>query len=268
MSIWQVLILSLVQGITEFLPVSSSGHLILLPKFFNWADQGLAFDTIMHLATLLAVIIFFRKKIWRLVTAVLNPKKNLEKIIDRKLAWLILLASLPAGFFGFFLADFVDLHLRSSFLVALNLIFWAVILFVAEKYNFKFENKKNLKDLNWKDSLFIGFFQACALIPGTSRSGSTISAALFDKISKKDAIEFSFLIGIPIIAGAGLTQLFDLVKNGLENISVFLLGLGFLIAFISGLLAIKFLLQIVEKFGFLPFVIYRIFLAIVILFVL
>lgn len=265
MTIWQVLILSFVQGIAEFLPISSSGHLILIPKFFNWIDQGLVFDTMMHLATLLAVIVFFRKKIFLLLKSFFSRSRDLEIIKNKKLAYFILIAIVPAGLAGFLFEDSIELYFRSATLVAINLIFWALILFLADKYNSKLNNKKDILKISWKDSVFIGLAQVLALIPGTSRSGITISAGLFNKIKKEDAIEFSFLISIPLIAGAGLLQLIDLFKNGLGNISFFLLFLGFSVAFLSGLLAIKFLLEIIKRWSFLPFVIYRIILAIIIL---
>jgi undecaprenyl-diphosphatase len=245
--------------------VSSSGHLILIPSFFHWQDQGLAFDTILHLATLLAVLLFFRKRIFLLLKSFFSRKKDEELLKNRKLAWLIIFATIPAALLGFYFENYIDLYFRSSKIVAFNLIFWGLVLFLAEKYSLKLKQKKELKNITWKDSIFIGLAQALSLVPGTSRSGITISTGLFSKINKKDAIEFSFLLSIPVIAGAGFLQIIDLYKNGLNNLPLYLLIIGFLVAFLSGYLAIKFLLKIVEKWGFLPFVIYRFLLGFLIL---
>lgn len=265
MSFFQVITLAFIQGISEFLPVSSSGHLIFIPKILSWQDQGLAFDTIMHLATLLAVILFFRKRILTILKSFFSKSKEEYVLKNKKIAYLILVATLPAVFFGFLFENYIDSYFRSSYIVAFNLIFWAIVLFFADYFNRKIEQRKTIENISLKNSIFIGFAQALALLPGTSRSGITISAGLFSKFNKQDAIEFSFLLSIPVIAGAGLLQIIKLFKNGLGDISLLSLSLGFLVAFLSGLLAIKFLLEIVRKWNFLPFVIYRIILGLSIL---
>ncbi len=262
MDIIQAILLGLIQGLTEFLPISSSGHLILAPILFGFEDQGLAMDVMLHLATLLAIFIFFRDDLLKLLKGLLGIGQDDDY---RRLAWCIVIASFPAGIAGLLLADWIEANLRNATFVACNLIFWSLVFFVADRYA---RNKKDgpMEKMGWKPILFIGFAQALALLPGTSRSGITIAAGLFSKLSPVNAARFSFLLGAPIILAAGLHETLSSIKNpeallfsGME------LFVAFTVAFLSGYLAIQMLLKIVAKVGLLPFIIYRIALAVFIL---
>lgn len=247
MDVIQALFLGVIQGLTEFLPVSSSGHLIFIPKLFGWADQGVAFDTVIHLGTLAAVIIYFGKK-----------------LIDRKFVWLILLSAVPAGIIGFFWGEWIENIFRSALVVGVNMIFWGVVLWVADQFSKKQESKKTIKQTSWRSSLFIGCAQAIALIPGISRSGITMTAGLFSKLDKKSAAEFSFLMSVPIIFLAGLSGVVDFVKQGLAENFLSLI-IGFIASSVSGFIAIWGLMKIIQKWSYAPFVVYRIIIGFLIL---
>ncbi|NCO05146.1 MAG: undecaprenyl-diphosphate phosphatase [Candidatus Magasanikbacteria bacterium] len=263
MSILQAIILGIVQGITEFLPVSSSGHLIFIPEIFGWQDQGISFDVMVHMGTLVAVIIFFRKKIWELVTALFS--KNPIKKQDRRLAWLLIASVIPAGVVGYIL----DSNSRSAFIVGVSLIFWGIILAVADRYSHHIAQKKELMSdlhtLSVKQIAFIACAQVLALIPGTSRSGITMTAGLFAKLNKKAAAEFSFLMGTPIIALAGGVKLLEMIQSGTGRISLTALTVGFIVSALSGVAAIAILMKIIQKWSFLPFAVYRVLIGILII---
>ncbi|MBI5222384.1 MAG: undecaprenyl-diphosphatase UppP [Candidatus Magasanikbacteria bacterium] len=256
MGILQAGVLGIIQGLTEFLPVSSSGHLIFLPKLFGWADQGLAFDAIIHLGTLIAVVWYFRRRLWDIVAE--------RRGEQRKLGLLILLTVIPAGVAGLLFGDWIETHLRGVGVVAFGMIFWGIVLYVAEVKSKKHE-VKSLDVASWKAALFVGCAQAIALVPGTSRSGITMTAGLFSKLDKKSAAEFSFLISVPIIALAGLKSLFDLWRDGFSDLNWLALSVGLVAAALSGLLAIWGLLKMLQKWSFKPFVVYRIVIGILII---
>jgi len=281
MSFVQAIILGIIQGLTEFLPVSSSGHLILFPKLFGLLDQGMAFDVVLHLGTLVAVIVYFRSKLWSIIKSYLSfifpAKMEDQKLLtnphfyknqkeNRKLGNLILLSIIPASIVGFFFGDWLENSFRSVKVVAFSLIFWGIVLWIADVYARKEKNKKTLKQISWKQSLFIGCAQVLALIPGTSRSGITMTAGLFSKFNKTSAAEFSFLMSVPIIALAGGKGLLDLIQSGSFSESFLILLVGFIFSALSGLFAVWGLIKIIKKYSFLPFVIYRIFLGFIILF--
>src|SRR3989339_377980 len=268
MSIFHALTLGIIQGLTEFLPVSSSGHLIFLPKLFGWSDQGLAFDTVMHLGTLLAVVVYFRRKLYEISLSVFISSKKLkvESINDRKLFWLLILSIIPAAIVGLLFDNWIETNLRATWIIGANFIVWGIILFLADMYSkkLKVESRKPLEKVNWKNSLCIGCVQALALIPGTSRSGITMTAGLFSKLDKKSAAEFSFLMSVPIIALAGGMQLLEMLRNGFEQTGMSVLVVGFIASTVSGLVAIWGLMKIIQKWSFVPFVIYRIIIGVLI----
>lgn len=260
MELVQIIILGIIQGLTEFLPVSSSGHLILAPLILNFEDQGLALDAILHLGTLMAILIFFKNDLLKIFSGLFDKKK------DHNLAWSIVVASLPAGLIGFFFADWIEASLRNPNFVAINLIIWSVIFYIADRSP-KNQTQSNLAELPPIKTFFIGCAQAIALLPGTSRSGITIAAGLFSNLHPVTATRFSFILGTPIIFAAGIHKLTALIL-GLATLQGYTLlhlitGLG--VSFFIGILAIKLLLKVVEKAGLLPFIIYRIVLATVIL---
>lgn len=260
MTVFQALVLGLIQGLTEFLPVSSSGHLIFVPTVLGWPDQGVAFDLVMHLGTLLAVVIYFRKTLWNLVKAVFS--RGTERADERKLAWVIALSCIPAAIVGLVL----ETNDRNAVVVAGNLIFWGLILGIADRYARK---KKNTEELDEKKSLrsivVMSFAQLLALIPGTSRSGITMTTGLFSGLSRAKAAEYSFLMSVPITALAGADAVYKFFQVGLGDMQISTLILGFVSAFGFGLLAIFSVLKIVQRWSFMPFVVYRVIIGILIL---
>ena len=261
MEFFQITLLSIIQGLTEFLPISSSGHLILTPIIFNFADQGLALDAILHLGTLLAIIVYFRKDLTDLMKGLFDPTGSLE---THHLARCIILASIPAGLAGFFGAEWIEANLRSPNFVGFNLLFWSIIFLIADRYGTS-NSKSNteLNQLGLRQIMFIGCAQAVALFPGTSRSGITIVAGLFTSLSHTSATRFSFLLGTPIIFAAGMHKLtqFIMHPNSEQTYSHIHLATGMGISFMVGLLAIKLLLKVVARWGLMPFIIYRLALA-------
>ncbi len=261
MELLHAILLGLIQGLTEFLPVSSSGHLILVPHLLGLEDQGLAMDAILHLATVLAIIIYFRRDLSKLLISLFTKKKDDPY---RPLAWSILAASFPAGLAGLFLGDWIEFNLRDPTFVAGNLMFWSIVFLAADRTSTKKEAESDeLIQLGWRKVLFIGFAQAIALLPGTSRSGITIAAGLFSNLSQLAAARFSFLLGTPIILAAGLHKTASLLSDGSHEFlfTPFQFLMGFLVAFAVGYLSIKWLLAIVSRVGLLPFIIYRVVLA-------
>ncbi len=251
MTLLQSFILALIQGLTEFLPVSSSGHLVILPKLMHFEDPGLAFDAFLHLGTLLAALIYFRKDITDIVI-------NLRW----RLMLGIILATLPAAVLGLSFKDFFESEfVRSLDFVAWTLIAGSILIYVSEKF---FQGKKSFKELSVLEIFFIGVMQALALLPGMSRSGSTISAGLFMGLKKAESARFAFIVGLPAVAGAGLLtikDLFEMGSSGLVEFDTQVLLLGFLVSFASGYAAIGFLIWLLKKYSLLPFVVYRLILT-------
>ena len=261
MEFFHIILLSIIQGLTEFLPISSSGHLILAPIIFNFDDQGLALDAILHLGTLLAIIIFFRKELIDLTKALFDRQGSPK---THHLAWCIILASFPAGLIGLFGGEWIEVNLRSPIFVAYNLLFWSFIFLIADRYGSKVtRTDTELNRLSLRQVLFIGCAQAIALLPGTSRSGITIAAGLFSNLSHTSATRFSFLLGTPIIFAAGMHKLMQFISHPASEQTYsnlhLLIGMG--ISFLVGLLAIQLLLKVVAKVGLMPFIIYRLILA-------
>jgi len=251
MTVFQALILGVVQGLTEFLPISSSGHLIFIPKIFGWADQGLAFDVVVHLGTLVAVVVFF----WR---------RLLSLFKGCRLGWYILLSSIPAGVAGLLFGDWIEANTRSAAVVAWSLIGWGMVLGVADYVSRKHGNtentktRKHLSDISWREVLVISCAQAIALIPGTSRSGITMTAGLFSRLDKTSAAEFSFLMLIPVTIMAGSYKAWQLLNGNLAIEQFNNLAVGGAAAAASGLIAIWGLMKIIQRWNFLPFVVYRV----------
>lgn len=261
MEFFQIILLSIIQGLTEFLPISSSGHLILAPIVFNFEDQGLALDAILHLGTLMAILIFFRKELIDLTRGLFDRQGSPE---THHLAWSIILASFPAGLIGLFCGEWIESSLRSPTFVGGNLLFWSLIFMVADRYGSKNgDPNTELNRLSLRQVFFIGCAQAIALLPGTSRSGITISAGLFNNLSHTAATRFSFLLGAPIIFAAGMHKLMQFISAPAseQTYSNLHLVIGMGISFLVGLMAIQLLLKIVARVGLLPFIIYRVILA-------
>jgi undecaprenyl-diphosphatase len=246
MSIFEAFILGLFQGLTEFIPVSSSGHLVLLHDMFGSTENTLAFDIALHLGTLIALLVFFRNDIMKLV------KNALAKNDDGRLARLLIIATIPAGLAGLLFSDFIDDNLRSPLIVAIALAGVGVVMLVVDKYS---KNNNSNKLVTTKQGLLVGFAQCLALIPGVSRSGATITTGLAVGLGRVQAAKFSFLLAIPIITGSALGILLkgaDFSANGSLPLLV-----GMVTALFSGLSAIKFLLGVIGKVGLVPFAYYR-----------
>lgn len=260
---FQIVALSFVQGITEFLPVSSSAHLILVPKIFGWNDQGLAFDVALHFGTLIAVLAYFREDLQKMIRDFFQIFKGVPLSDDAKLLWGIGFATIPVGLAGLLLKGTVETTLRSPIVIAIATIAFGLILWMADRYG---RGQRATGDMNWKDICFIGLGQALALIPGTSRSGITLTAGLARGLNRESAARFSFLLSIPVIALAGFLEMLTIVK---EQIPVHWqsLGLGLVLSAISGYACIHIFLQLLNRVGMGPFIIYRLTLGLVLFWV-
>lgn len=257
----QIIVLALIQGLTEFLPVSSSAHLLLIPVFTAWDDQGLAFDVALHIGSLAAVILYFRQEIARMWLAWIDSLKHRRLSEDGKLAWAVILATIPVGLAGVLFNDFISQTLRSPIVVALGLIGFGILLGVAD---WKHRGNKTEYQMSRTDVLWIALAQALALIPGTSRSGITITAALFLGLSREAAARFSFLLSIPVIALAGGYETLGLVRADVE-VDWLAILLGAVVAGVSAYLCIHYFLVFIRKIGMQPFVAYRVILGIILL---
>jgi len=262
MSITQAIILGFIQGATEFLPVSSSGHLLLVPHVFGWQDQGLAFDAMIHLGTALAALVFYKSECLRIVRTLFSNASDPEAVHMRN---AIIIGTIPAALIGLFFRDFIDMQARSVNLVAINLIVWAIIMIGADWYARPRVDVASMKAPSWKSALFIGCAQAMALLPGTSRSGATISSAIFTGQDRASAVRFSFLLGLPLILIVSLLSLVDVVTlASQQHLSLLPMLFGLVTSFLGGVLAIRLLLRMLSHRGLTVFALYRIGLAIVI----
>jgi undecaprenyl-diphosphatase len=259
MNILQAIILGLVQGLTEFIPVSSSGHLVLLHQAMGITENGLAFDVALHFGTLMALLIYFYKDIVLLIKGILGKNEYTQ------LAWLIVLATVPAALAGVALESTAESAFRSAHLVAINLIVAACLMLLAEHVARRYTRKTQLKKITWSQALTIGVAQAVALVPGISRSGSTITTGLFLGIDRVAATRFAFLLGIPITTGAILKVMAsgDTLSTIQSEAGVF--AVGIVTALISGLLAIRFLLKFLAKHTLAVFAYYRIALGLLVI---
>jgi len=253
--VFYALTTGVIQGLAEFLPISSSAHLVLFPYIFNLRYEGLAFDTALHFGTVIAIIAFFWRDWLKVIKAAFKPNADLSEGLPKNFLWQIIVATIPAGIAGFLLQDLVESKLHSPLLLAINLAVFGVILWLVDhfaKRNFAFEK------IGFKQSLIIGAAQSLALIPGVSRSGITMVASRGIGLERDQAARFSFMLGTPAMIGAFLFELRDLPSQSLD-LAFFI---GILASAVSGILAIKFLLAFLKKSNFSIFVFYRIALAI------
>ncbi len=255
---WQAVVLAILQGITEFLPVSSSAHLILPSQILGWPDQGLAFDVAVHVGTLLAVMLYFRHDIRNLITGFIQTSFLRQPSQDGKMAWWIIFATLPAGLLGLCLNGFIEDHFRHAAVIASTTIFFGVFLWYADKRK---NLIKTLSQMPLRHALYIGFAQALALVPGTSRSGITITMALFLGYKREEAARFSFLMSIPLILLAGGYKACELLASQ-NPISWGLILMGTVISCLSAYICIHFFLKLIEQLSMTPFVIYRLLLGV------
>ncbi|WP_428241988.1 undecaprenyl-diphosphate phosphatase [Gynuella sp.] len=259
MDFFHILFLSLIQGFTEFLPISSSAHLILPSQVLGWPDQGLAFDVSVHVGSLLAVVIYFRKDLIALAQqwflSLVNKHTNPQQV---KMAWFIIVATIPAGLAGFLFEGFIEDNFRSVLVIATTTVVFGILLGLGDRK--KHQQLRSESLMTWKDTMIIGVAQAVALIPGTSRSGITMTAALFLGLDRVTASRFSFLLSIPLILAAGLLKTVELSKTPMVGIWDEV-GLGALLSFLSAYLCIFLFLKLINRIGFMPFVLYRLFLG-------
>lgn len=252
MELWHNLLLATIQGLTEFLPISSSAHLIFIPELFGWAEHSVDFDIALHLGTLTAVLYYFKSRIKQLIDP-FNP-----------LTQKVIIATIPVCIVGFILKSFIEVNLRNSLTIALATIVFGLVLAFAQ-YKEK-DQVHDFEHITYKYALLIGLAQCLALIPGTSRSGITISAALLLGLGRKTSAEFSFLLSIPVILLASALTTMELILNPvLITTSLYSYILGFTVSAIVAITSMYFFIKLVEKIGMMPFVIYRLILGVVLL---
>ncbi|PRY64781.1 undecaprenyl-diphosphatase [Vreelandella songnenensis] len=250
----QIVVLAAVQGLTEFLPVSSSAHLILVPVLTTWEDQGLAFDVALHVGSLTAVMIYFRKEIKQIVSGSLGVLSGGEMNRDARLGLWITVATLPVCVIGFLLQDIISTYMRSTLIIGISLIGFGLLLGYADYFK---RGTQTEYQIGWKEVLIIGFSQALALIPGTSRSGISMTAALMVGMSREAAARFSFLLSIPVIILAGGLEAMKLLRQP-QAIDWLSLLAGTLLSGVIAYLCIHYFLVVIKKMGMQPFVIYRV----------
>jgi len=261
MDIIHAIILAVVQGITEFLPVSSSAHLILVPELLGWPDQGLAFDVAVHIGTLLAVLVFLRKELQLIMPAWFAGWRRFNWNTQGLLGWMVVLATIPVGLVGLLAGDFVESHLRAAWVIGLSTLLFGLLLGWADSKGDT--NIQAIEQLTWQQVLIVGAAQALALIPGTSRSGITMTAMLALGYSRVAAAKFSFLMAVPAIALPGLLKGQELVSSA-STVDWIPLIIGVLVSAMMAFLCMEWFMRFIQKVGMRPFVIYRIILAIVI----
>jgi len=257
MDLIQIAVLAVMQGLTEFLPISSSAHLILVPVLTGWQDQGLAFDVAVHLGTLVAIVWYFRQELVVMAREWVASLRGGASTPNSRLAWWVLWGTVPAGLVGLAFKDFIETELRSPLVIATTTILFGLLLWWADQRG---KRGRDEYSLGWRDVLLIGCAQALALIPGTSRSGITMTAGLALGLTREGAARFSFLLSIPIILLAGGVETLDLVRSE-RTVEWTALLLGTLFSAVSAYLCVHWFLKLLERMGMLPFVIYRLLLG-------
>lgn len=264
MTEFQVIILAIVQGLTEFLPISSSGHLVLVPVFLGWTDQGLAFDVAVHFGSLIAVVLFFRNDIYGLLRGGFQVLGGDASSLEGRMALGITLGTIPAALAGLAFAGWIEANLRSPAVIVFTLAGYAVLMMLADRFG---KRTREIADVRIKDAVLIGVAQALALIPGTSRSGVTITTAMALGFERQDAARFSFLLAVPVILLASVYSLIGLLMTELE-VPWNQLAIGVFVSAVVAYLSIEFFMRFVNRIGLLPFAVYRLGLAAVIFYVL
>ncbi len=262
LDIWHIIILAVIQGLTEFLPISSSAHLILLPQLTGWEDQGVAFDVAVHVGSLIAVLMYFRADLMPLLASWFKSMKTRQLTPESRLVWGIGVGTIPAGLAGMAIVGWGwESHLRLPVIIAASTILFGLFLWWADVSG---KRERDEYSLSWQDIWLIGLAQALALIPGTSRSGITMTAALFLGLNRKAAARFSFLLAIPLIVLAGLIESLSLINQD-TPVDWYALGLAVAFSGLSAYLCIHAFISLLDRIGMLPFVVYRVALGIVLL---
>ena len=264
MPLYQVVVLAIIQGLTEFLPVSSSGHLIIIPRLLGWPEHSLEFDVALHLGTLVAILLYFYKDWLRILANGFGLKfgKDVELDHNRGLLWLMALASIPVAVAGLLFEKQAEHAFRSFYIIGSMLIVIGVVMWIADRWS---SGRKNLGDVSAVDSFIVGLAQAFAIIPGTSRSGITITAGLFRNLDRETAARFSFLLSTPAIAGAVAKKAWDVHKHGGIPADMRLpIVVGVIVSGLVGTLVIAFFLRYLRRHSLAPFVWYRIIFGIIV----
>ena len=259
----QVVVLAIVQGLTEFLPISSSGHLVLVPTAAGWTDQGLAFDVAVHFGSLLAVCLFFRREILAILQGAGHFFTQDYQTPEARIALALGIGTVPAAIVGLALAGWIEANLRSPAVIVVTLSVYGVIMVLADRLS---RRDRIVADVTLRDALVIGCAQALALVPGTSRSGVTISAGRLLGFGRREAARFSFLLSVPVILLATAYEMGSLIISD-EQVNWTQLWVGALVAAVVAYISIDFFMRFVGRIGLLPFALYRIVLAAVILYV-
>jgi undecaprenyl-diphosphatase len=269
MSLFEAIVLGIVQGLTEFLPISSTGHLRIVPAFVGWDDPGSAFTAVIQLGTTVAVLIYFREDLWRITQAWLRslrrrgPTPDARENADARLGWYIVLGTIPIGIFGLAFKHDIEHGARSLYLIGIVLIVFGFVMLAAERFATR---RRELASMTPVDGAFIGISQALALVPGVSRSGATISAGLFRGLTREAAARYSFLLSTPAIVLAALFELKGIVDGSEHtgaNTADILVATAF--AFVFGYWSISFLLRFITRHGLVWFVLYRVLLGALVL---
>ena len=257
MDLVQALVLAAVQGLTEFLPISSSGHLVLVPVLLGWSDQGLPFDVAVHLGTLAAVVFYFRHELWPMTRDALGTLRGGPRTRESDLAWWVVIGTIPTVVFGGLFAGDIATIMRSPLVIAATTAGFGVLLWLADARGTLARGEDSI---GWRDALVIGLAQALALIPGTSRSGITITAALFLGLKRQSAARFSFLLSIPVILAATCYELMKLLREP-QQADWAALAVGAAAAAVVAYLTIRVFIALLDRIGLAPFAVYRLFLA-------
>jgi len=252
-TVLHALVLGIVQGLGEFLPISSSAHLVLIPWLFGWEDPGLTFDVALHMGTLFAVVLYFWKDWVRLVTAALRRQAS----DDKRIFWYLVIATIPGALFGLALEKKAETTFRAPLLIGIMMIVMGIILYLADKRR----QSRKMNTMTLADAIWIGLSQALAIIPGVSRSGSTMTTARFLNLTREDAARFSFLMSTPIILGAGVMKLRHLTMASID----LPFSVGVISAFVVGILSISFLLRYLKTSNFGLFVGYRFIIGVIVI---
>jgi undecaprenyl-diphosphatase len=257
-SVLEAIVLGIVQGLTEFLPISSTAHLRIVPAFAGWEDPGAAFTAVTQLGTMAAVLLYFREDLWRIARAWTRSlrDRSARRELDARLGWYILLGTIPIGIFGLAFKNQIETGARDLYVIGVALIVLGLVLLVAEKVGTR---ERSIEQLTTRDGVALGFAQALALIPGVSRSGATITAGLFLGLDRPSAARFSFLLSVPAVVLSGLLELASIAsgEEG-EHVGAGALGIATFLAFVSGYAAIAFLLRFLATHSTVVFVVYRV----------
>lgn len=255
MNPFEAVVLGIIQGLTEFLPISSSAHLRIFGDLFGWGDPGAAFTAVVQIGTELAVLVYFRRKIWSIITTWLRSlaRPELRGELDARMGWYVIIGSIPIAVLGILFENQIQTAARDLRLIAATLIILGVVLYLADRFG---RHERSLKRLSMRDAALLGLAQACALVPGVSRSGATISMGLALGYKRADAAEYAFLLAVPAVIGSGIFQIPDVLDLGRDEVSGTVIAA--VVSFVVGYATIAWLLKYVSTHDYKPFVVYRV----------